>query len=476
MNIKTKGILSVIGACFLHILIGSYHTWSRVLDYYLSYLHNHDNPSITLSYSIIFIPFIRLIYTSALPLGVIITSKLGIYIPCIISLVFLLLSHIILIFSVNLILVSLAFILFGIGIGLSYIPIIMNSWSYFPKNKGRIVGIILTCFGSSSFMLKFIADWLINPNNEEINPKTGYYDPQIADNFINYLKFLVGMFLVLGIAGILIINPWSNQLLAEVAATQKGNNVRYNSNNSYYKLVEMNNNENDNIRDTVTSGFFGGAENIKLGLKSTPFSQLVFTFLLSNMFNSLHISDHITFGEKNKDNPDFLSNNILIWNIANGCFRLFWGEMLDNFNFKKIYIFSLLMQIFTFNTFYFVSHITSVYFLYNFLFALFSSCTYVVMPYSFYKIFGMKNGGMYFGISQFLSSFGSFGIPFLINYLEGTLIHYLILYILSSVTKMFASIVLCFLEEKRFDYGQKEKEQMIKNRFSTSINSTNSNF
>ena len=52
------------------------------------------------------------------------------------------------------------------------------------------------------------------------------------------------------------------------------------------------------------------------------------------------------------------------------------------------------------------------------------------------------------------------------------MIYYLILFLTNSVTKMLAEIILCFIEEKPFDYGRKEKEQFLQNRFSTSSTSS----
>ena len=473
MNVKTKGILSIIGASLLHILIGSYHTWSRLMDYYISYLHYNDHPSLTLSNSTSFTPFIRLIYTFFLSIGIVITSKIGIYIPCIISIVFLIISHLILLYSVTSFFIVFAFIIYGIGIGLSYMSVILNSWSYYPKRKGIIIGIILTCFGSSSFVFKFIADLVINPEGVEVNSGTGFYDKEVSDNILSYIKLLIVVFIIFGFFGIGVINPWNNQLIAETSTKNSMKEYRYNSNLSYYQLLDLNNEDNETIKTTVTS-YFGGAENLKVGLKSKPFYQLVIMFMLSNLFNSLHISDNVTLGEKK--NKDFLSNNILIWNIANGLFRIFWGFILDTFNFKSVYLFCLFLQIMTFSTFYFIAGINSLFYLYNFFTALANSCSSVIVPYSFYKIFGMKNGGIYFGISQFVSSIVSFGIPFLIDFLSGSDIDYMILFLGNSVSKMLASIVLCFIEEKRYDYGMKEKENLIKSRISTSsMNSSNSN-
>jgi hypothetical protein len=82
----------------------------------------------------------------------------------------------------------------------------------------------------------------------------------------------------------------------------------------------------------------------------------------------------------------------------------------------------------------------------------------VVIPFSFYKVFGSKNGGILFGLSQFISAVGNFSMPYVIDELGKDNLCYLILFLSNSFAKMLSAIVLCFIEEKRFDYGKRLKQ------------------
>ena len=175
----------------------------------------------------------------------------------------------------------MSFAMFGIGIGLPYVSVILNAWCYFHKRKGLIIGIILTSFGSSGFILKLIADEVINPNGLSVNKETGYYDEVIANNILSYLKLLIGIIVLIGITSLIMIKPFNSAEAKEEASEE------------YEELVESN-----EFMNTSTTSYFGGNENIKIGFKSKPFYQLLFMFLLSNLFNALHISNKITFGEK----------------------------------------------------------------------------------------------------------------------------------------------------------------------------------
>ena len=69
----------------------------------------------------------------------------------------------------------IAFNLLGIAIGLVYLSVVLNSWSYYPNKKGRIISLILTGFGVSNLIMDKLANIIINPQNEQIDSESGYY-------------------------------------------------------------------------------------------------------------------------------------------------------------------------------------------------------------------------------------------------------------------------------------------------------------
>ncbi len=57
---------------------------------------------------------------------------------------------------------------------------IRTSLYYFPKHKGKVVGIIVCGFGFSASFMNFIAEAVINPNKEDPDIH-GYYPLEIAE-------------------------------------------------------------------------------------------------------------------------------------------------------------------------------------------------------------------------------------------------------------------------------------------------------
>lgn len=58
------------------------------------------------------------------------------------------------------------FMLYGLGIGMGYYPILKTAWKYFPEKKGFLTGFILSVFGLCPMAFTSIADAVINPEGK----------------------------------------------------------------------------------------------------------------------------------------------------------------------------------------------------------------------------------------------------------------------------------------------------------------------
>lgn len=58
-------------------------------------------------------------------------------------------------------------VLTGLGQGTNYMIPMICGWEYFPKHRGRVVGLIMCAFGLSSFFLSLISTAIVNPNDEK---------------------------------------------------------------------------------------------------------------------------------------------------------------------------------------------------------------------------------------------------------------------------------------------------------------------
>jgi hypothetical protein len=51
------------------------------------------------------------------------------------------------------------------GPGLCYMLPVKNAWLFFPKKKGMVSGIILSCYSFGAILWSFLTTFLVNPGN-----------------------------------------------------------------------------------------------------------------------------------------------------------------------------------------------------------------------------------------------------------------------------------------------------------------------
>ena len=193
---------------------GSLYTWSSINPYFASYLYYKGN-DVTPEDTAFLMPCIFLIQYCFMTIGVKIGNKFGPRISTLIGVLLMYVSYAIMYFSEKYILILVAMGVFGMGDGIANLSVIKNCWKYFPQNTGLVNGIIIGGLGISSAVLTPIADYvIINPGKKDPIDK-GFYPEDVAVNLINYLKFLIILFLVLGIIGISLTIPYEKELTSE---------------------------------------------------------------------------------------------------------------------------------------------------------------------------------------------------------------------------------------------------------------------
>lgn len=141
-------------------------------------------------------------------------NKIGPHWTIIVSLFFKYTSYVLLLFIPNYYVVLFSMCLFGVGSGLGNLTYVKNCWKYFPKSQGLVNGIILGGAGLSSSLLSPLADyWIINPDREGVDTKTGLYSPEVANRLKTYLYILCAIFLVLGVVSFFITFKYQEESL-----------------------------------------------------------------------------------------------------------------------------------------------------------------------------------------------------------------------------------------------------------------------
>lgn len=131
------------------------------------------------------------------------------------------------------------FVLYGLGIGMGYYPILKTTWKYFPEKKGFLTGLILSVFGLCPFIFTSIADAVMNPDG--VNTKEGgIFGPDIA---IKMKDFSLIMVITMAVCGVLsqflmfpldnVVSTDNNQVVVEADDNSKDVKTSYVSNEIY---------------------------------------------------------------------------------------------------------------------------------------------------------------------------------------------------------------------------------------------------
>ena len=135
-------------------------------------------------------------------IGVKLGNKIGAKYITLIGVIIILLSLLLMMISTNYSLIFISICIFGIGCGLSNLSVIKNCWEYYPDRLWLINGIIICGFRLSSSILTVIADLLII-NPEKIRMMNdGIFPKEVSDKFLNYIKFLIILFIILSIIAV----------------------------------------------------------------------------------------------------------------------------------------------------------------------------------------------------------------------------------------------------------------------------------
>ena len=99
-----------------------------------------------------------------------------------------------------------SFVLYGLGIGIAYYPILKTCWKYFPEKKGLITGLVLCCFGLSPFAFTTLADLVINKEGIPAD-NAGIFPDTVAIKMKDYALIMAIVQGGFGLLALLIMFP-----------------------------------------------------------------------------------------------------------------------------------------------------------------------------------------------------------------------------------------------------------------------------
>jgi Na+/melibiose symporter-like transporter len=126
-NFNKKAFFNFLGSIIIYMVFGSLYTWSNINIYLVSYLKQYNSPNIEIVDGYFIMPIVLVIADCSNYFGTKIEEKLE-YKKCLLlSLLLACGSHFILLFTTRLAIIYILMIIFGIGIGFSFIGITKNS-------------------------------------------------------------------------------------------------------------------------------------------------------------------------------------------------------------------------------------------------------------------------------------------------------------------------------------------------------------
>jgi MFS family permease len=465
---------------------GSIYTWSSINSYFASYLHYNGNEKITTTDTYFLMPCIFLVQYFFMSPGVKLGDRITVRGSTIVAVVLMVGSYLFLILSTNFYLILLGFSLFGLGDGLGNLSVIKNCWLYFPNNKALVNGIILGAYGLNSAILNPLADFVfINPKKKKTDDN-GYYPPEVANNLLNFLYFIMIMFGVMGTFAILLTIPYEKDLNEKINDVDVINHSEINFKKSLLNkenTVGVNKNSNgtrdstintySNINSSLTSedkssksrssyhinnfwtGFFS-VPNLQLGI--ICFSVPFFLYLLTNTNRA--------FGNLADISQSALQIMAILFGVVNGTTRFMWGLLMDKFSFKPLMLIIMILESSIAFSVYFSKINEYLYIFENLMCAICLSGFFVTITPTFNKVFGFDNGAKLYGLTGITIGVASFLGPIVTKIYIGDKNEkdlYRNVYFLGGFIVVLSLISLFMFEEKSFEYDKNVIVEEIKN-------------
>ena len=489
---ERMAMCTLIGAFLIHAIIGTFHTRSKTYIY--SYLSEMSVVKFSKSYLDLLFTISNEIHNIFIIVGVILKAHYNTLTISAIGLGIRILCNSTLIIIPHTTIVSIAILISGASCGLVYLPILLDIWQYFPKTKGVATAFVLSGFGISRLVFKYITQHLINPENIETKTGTFKFPKEVNESYLIYLKQSHIFFCVMSVLAILLIYPYDiyvTLVYEEEKLAQKKAKKKITKNDSHaFSSVQLsryeqdknnNNNENNEQEISYLKLIFGNLFKSKIEqnqneelpiyepllslIVSYPFVQLTFVFFFACLYSVIELSTLRRLGLLFGQREDFLWKTSLIWKIMNACFFSFWGYYLDKYGIKKILMSVLTAEIINNSMCYFLLQCKIGYVISTGLSAIINSCYLGITPTCYALIFGDEKGILLYSISSILINTFYICRP-IINHIANDKVYFLMLFMIMTIFSMFALIILCFFEEKKHAFKdeiiQQRKESFFK--------------
>jgi len=198
----------VAGGTLLHMTLGTMYCWGSFIGYLPPAMRFFDGGEAggRQPDALLCIPLLISSQMLAMPLGAKLNKKVGLSKAVLIGTVVMNLGILLASYakSLSAFLVGYAF-LFGTGVGLGYTAPMQAGWSWFPKSKGLVNGMVLLGFGFGGFLFTLLGAKIANPHSLPL--EGGRFPPEVYAAFPKMLRTLAACYLALGVLASLLVKP-----------------------------------------------------------------------------------------------------------------------------------------------------------------------------------------------------------------------------------------------------------------------------
>ena len=471
---RNKGILTAIGSCFFYLVLGSTYIWGNINIYVYSYYKDVSSDQ----GSIVF-PISSVVSNIGILLSFPLINWLGFRTVQIMTTVFLFGFIFAASFCKSF---WTFFICFGIGFGTStglvYLTLLYNTYKYFPSKRGLIGGIIMGIYGIAALISNYILLLMMNPDNiqaeKDANGEYRFPD-EISERLPSTLRSLSYYFLGIMIVGNLLqfefkepneetdsikeedqphlkthILP-KNDKIASSDRSDEENNKWHFSDDDDAKIGDINHESYiaHEVTNVSVKPIIGKrkkldspqkkkrpdwtASSIDLhderrcfsfsdAMKSKALYLLALMMYLSIANGYFMASNFKTYGIEKISDDGFLTLVGSLSALCNGGGRFLWGCLSDKFDFKKIYLIILTIQIIDVATIQFISQYKIAYLFWVCLALLCEGGHFVIFPPECLKVFGPNVGSKVYSALLIIcacSNLTTFGLNLGLRHLIG---------------------------------------------------------
>jgi len=183
-----RGARTLAGGFIVHMVLGTLYCWGNFIAYAPKSLQYFDTESIVGKQpdALVIVPLIIIFQTIGLPLGAELIRLVGQRATATLGGLTVALGVFLSSYATDLLtFMALHGACFGLGVGIGYTAPMSAGWTWFPRRKGLVNGLVLLGFGTGGFICNILGSKIVNPDS--LAPP---FPPSVTESFPKMLRTL----------------------------------------------------------------------------------------------------------------------------------------------------------------------------------------------------------------------------------------------------------------------------------------------